>query len=576
MERAMRLSTTMTGQTGKVYLVGAGPGEIAYLTLQAHHLLTQAEVVIYDALVDPKLLELTPASCLHLNVGKRGNLPSTSQAEINRLLVEHCQTGKRVVRLKNGDPFIFGRSNAEIAALSTAGCDFEVVPGLSSALAVPLLAGIPLTEPMSSRYFAVLSAHDPTVLNWQALSQIDTLVILMGGKYFAEVIHQLRSQGRSPQTPVAVIRWGGRPDQQVWRGSLDDILEQTAGESLSPAVVVVGEVARLQLRAADTGLDPAIEADTATWGDGATDLEADTGKRGRGEAENFQGSSPPPLSIASPLAGKTILVTRSAGQSSQFNHCLNQQGAQVIEMPALEIGPPSSWEALDWAIAQSAGFDWLILTSTNGVDYFFERLCHQGRDIRALAGIQIAVVGQKTATSLKQRGIQPDFIPPEFVADALVRHFPNGDNLAGTRILFPRVETGGRETLVTELVAKGAEVIEVPAYQSRCPATINPLALNALRGQSVDVITFASSKTVKNFCQLLDQATRKLALDSTGELIDHQWQAWLKGVCLASIGPQTSKACKTLLGRVDIEAIEYTLEGLTQAIVNHYKRDSSS
>ena len=218
-------------------------------------------------------------------------------------------------------------------------------------------------------------------------------------------------------------------------------------------------------------------------------------------------------------------------------------------MPAIEIVPPSSWSALDNAIAHLSDFDWLILTSTNGVEYFFDRLATQGRDARALAGVKIAVVGEKTASCLKQRGLQPDFIPPNFVADSLVEHFP--EPLDGKKVLFPRVETGGREVLVKELTASGAEVMEVAAYESRCPEAIAPSALDALQRRAVDIITFASSKTVQNFCHLL-KPHADINLD---------------GICIASIGPQTSKTCLSLLGRVDIEAKEYTLDGLLQAIV---------
>ncbi len=504
----------MTEGNGKVYLVGAGPGEVAYLTVRAQQLLAQAEVLIYDALVDSHLLQLVTPSCLKLDVGKRGGRPSTPQAEINRLLVEHCVKGKQVVRLKSGDPFIFGRSTSEIQALKVAGCSFEVVPGISSALAAPLLAGIPLTDPVLSRCFAVLTAHDPDQLNWDALVQLETLVILMGGQQLAEIVYQLQRYGRSLQTPVAVIRWAGCPQQQVWTAQLGNIVEQTAGVSLSPVVIVIGEVVRLR-NYLDTNM------------------------------KNIEHPPPPLL----PLSGKTILVTRSLGQSGQFSDRLQQEGATVIEMPALEIGPPSNWEALDDAIAHISDFNWLILTSTNGVDYFFERLATQGKDVRALAGVKIAVVGEKTAQSLKQRSLQPDFVPPDFVADSLVEHFP--EQLQGKRVLFPRVESGGREVLVKELIAQGADVVEVAAYQSRCPVAIAPDALDALQRRAVDVITFASSKTVQCFSQLLEA---------------HDGAIW-DGVCIASIGPQTSKTCRQLLGRVDVEAEEFTLERLTQAIV---------
>ena len=236
----------MSQQTGKVYLVGAGPGDVAYLTVRAQQLLAQAEVLVYDALVDAQLLQLVPNDCLKLDVGKRGGRPSTPQAEIDRLLVEQCQQGKQVVRLKSGDPFIFGRTTSEIQALVANNCPFEVVPGISSALAAPMLAGIPLTDPVLSRGFAVVTAHEPDALDWEALARLETLVILMGGRQIGEIVYQLHRYGRSLQTPIAIIRWAGSPQQQVWIANLGNIVEQTAGVSLSPVVIVIGEVVRLR------------------------------------------------------------------------------------------------------------------------------------------------------------------------------------------------------------------------------------------------------------------------------------------------------------------------------------------
>ncbi|MBD2356955.1 uroporphyrinogen-III C-methyltransferase [Tolypothrix sp. FACHB-123] len=514
---------------GKVYLVGAGPGDIEYLTVKADNLLQQAQVLVYDALVDEQLLQRVSPDCLKLDVGKRGGKPSTPQAEINQLLVHYCQQGKQVVRLKSGDPFIFGRCSAEIQALKAAGCAFEVVPGISSALAAPLLAGIPLTDPVLSRCFAVLTAHEPEALDWEALSRLETIVILMGGQHLAEIVHRLIRQGRSRLTPIAIIRWAGTVNQQIWTGELGNILEITAGLSLSPVVIVIGEVVGLR-----NYLQPEkipTEQLTIT-------------------------KTPSPVTMTAnsqlPLNGKTILVTRAVGQSSQFCDRLTAAGATVIEMPTLEIGPPSSWEALDRAIATLAHFDWLILTSTNGVDYFFDRLTALGKDSRSLANLKIAVVGEKTAQSLKKRGLHPDFIPPNFVADSLVENFP--EELLGKKVLFPRVESGGREVLVKELTAKQAEVTEVAAYQSCCPNSIPQTAELALKNHEVDAITFASSKTVQFFCQLINSKFTNLA-------------DVLTGVCIASIGPQTSKTCQELIGRVDVEAEEYTLDGLTQALI---------
>ncbi len=523
---------TPVSTIGKVYLVGAGIGDIGYLTVRSHQILASADTVVYDALISLELLDLVPTNCQKIDVGKRGGQPSTPQAEINQLLVTECQLGKQVVRLKSGDPFIFGRSASEIQALVAAGCHFEVIPGISSALAAPLLAGIPLTDPVLSRCFAVVTAHQPNDLNWEALAGIDTLVILMGGRNLKTIITHLHRHGRSLQTPVAIIHRAGSPQQQIWEGNLGNIPEKTAGVSLSPAVIVVGEVA---------GLRPYLQS---------------PGKV-QDEALNIAHTVTNQEQIPLPLANKTILVTRSAGQSSEFSTSLQQAGAKVIEMPTLEIGAPSTWEPLDGAIAQLSSFNWLILTSSNGVEYFFERLSTQGQDTRALAGLKIAVVGKKTAQSLAQYHLQPDFIPPNFVADSLVENFP--ETIKGQKILFPRVESGGREVLVKELTAQGAEVMEVPGYESRCPEAIAPPAFTALQRGQVDIITFASSKTVHNFCELLK---KELSLRGATTNLS----IFLQNVGIASIGPQTSQTCIALLGRVDVEAQEYTMTGLQTAI----------
>ncbi|MGB3513809.1 MAG: uroporphyrinogen-III C-methyltransferase [Microcoleaceae cyanobacterium] len=511
----------MTKLPGKVYIVGAGPGSKEYLTVQAYCLITEAEVLIYDALVDDSILQLPPVNCLKIEMGKRGGKVSMPQSEINSLLIEKCQLGKQVIRLKGGDPFIFGRAATEIQALIKAGCEFEVVPGISSTLAAPLLAGIPLTDTVMSRAFVVLTAHNIEALDWERISQIETLVILMGARNLSEIVHQLLRHQRLPQTPVAIIQNCATPKQQIWIGSLNDILQQTNAEYLSPCVVIVGEVVRLR--------------DYLKY------------------PNNMIREKSAVKTEIAPLANKTILVTRAAGQSSKFSDRLQKEGAKVIEMPALVITPPSSWHDLDQAINNMNSFHWLILTSTNGVDYFWQRLVEKGKDSRALAGVKIAVVGKKTAESLRSRGLEPDFIPPNFVADSLVEKFP--EQLSGKKVLFPRVETGGREVLVKELNAKGAEVIEVAAYESSCPENIVPEALLGLQNYQVDIITFASSKTVRNFCYLIGENQQELSED------------WLDNICIASIGPQTSQSCQSLLGRVDVEAKEYTLDGLTEAII---------
>ena len=542
----------MSDRIGKVYLVGSGVGSLAHLTVRAQQLLSATEVLVYDALVDTELLQLVPENCLKLDVGKRGGKPSTAQADINQLLITHCRQGQQVVRLKSGDPFVFGRCTAEIQALVEASCPFEVIPGLSSALAAPLLASIPLTDPALSHCFAVLSAHEPDLLDWESLARLDTLVILMGAKTLPEIIDRLLRHGRSPQTPIAIIRWAGHPQEQLWISTLEAIVHHVGRHLLSPCIIVIGEVVRLR---------PYLQS--PLWSEGVvskpTPLENNTPQSHTPlenhaplETDVSTEAIPEPM----PLRGKTLLTTRAAGQSSQFTQLLQQQGATVIEMPALEIYPPSSWAALDDAIAQLQTFDWLILTSTNAVDHFFDRLTVQDKDARALAGVQVAVVGQKTAARLQQRGIQPDFVPPNFVADSLVESFPERDHLSRLKLLFPRVETGGREVLVKEFTTQGATVVEVPAYETGCTKALSPEAIAAFQQGRIDILTFASSKTVRCFAQLW-KASHAEPLPPT--------------VQIASIGPQTSKDCLECFGRVDIEAKKFTLPGLTEAIVQWAK-----
>ncbi len=538
-------------QLGTVYIVGAGPGRLDYLTVRGYTLLQRAECLVYDALVDEGLLELLPEGCDRIDMGKRGGQPSPPQAEITQLLVKLSQSGRSVVRLKSGDPFIFGRTAGEVQALNEAGCPVEVVPGISSALAAPLLAGIPLTDPVWSHGFGVVTAHDPDLLDWATLAQLPTLVVLMGSRHLEEMIQRLRQNGCRGDMPVAIIRWGGHPQQQVWEGTLLTIRQVTRGEALSPCVIVFGEVVRLRRY---------LGAATASGSDGVRDAEFITPSLGQTRRSAptvtpspIHPSTHPPIHPSThPLSNKTILITRAAEQSSAFADLLTAQGATVVDLPALEIRSPSNWAGLDGAIAALPTFRWLLLTSANAVNFFVDRLLEQGTDLRALGGLKIAVVGRKTAAVLRNRGLVPDFVPPDYVADSMVENFP--ENVAGQRLLFPRVESGGREVLVQEFTASGAEVVEVAAYESGCPEFPDAQAIEALRAGRVDVITFASSKTVAHTAQLLEQG------------LGSQWQSFLDSVAIASIGPKTSDTCRKLLGRVDIEPAEYTLDGLTEAI----------
>lgn len=506
--------------SGKVYLLGAGPGNIDYLTVRGQQVLQQADCLIYDALVDQRLLSQLAPNCDTIQVGKRGGQPSTPQSDINQLLVSHCRQGKQVVRLKSGDPFIFGRAAGEIQALKAADCNFEVIPGVSSALAAPLLNAIPLTDPALSHGFGVFTAHSLASLDWSSLAKLETLVLLMGGRHLGEICYQLQAHNRHGDTPVAVIQWASQPQQRLWQGTLLNIAQVTKGEQLSPCIIVIGEVVRLR----EFLSPPAVSNSDVSSG-----------------------------VFSLPLAHKTILVTRAAGQSSSFTPLLTDRGATVIDMPALEIRPPSSWAAVDRALADLQQFDWLILTSANAVNWFLDRLIEQGYDLRQLAHLKLAVVGKKTDRALTERGLRADFMPADYVADALVAEFPLP--LAGLKLLFPRVETGGRDVLVKEFSAQGATVTEVAAYESGCPPAMTAVAVTALRQGQVDAITFASSKTVRHFKQLM--------MAKFGD----EWMTIIQGIAIASIGPQTSQTCLAELGRVDIEATTYTLDGLTDALV---------
>ncbi len=527
------MKNIVSNTTGKVFIVGAGIGGVEFLTVRARDLISTAEVIISDALVDRSLLDLAVPTADLIIAGKRGGQESIKQAEINQMLVEKCLQGKQVVRLKSGDPWIFGRSLPEISALQAADCAWEVIAGVSSAIAAPMLAGIPLTEVDTSSCFAVMTGHDLSRLPWEAIAKIPTLVILMGTNNLGELLAKL-SDGKSADTNIAIVRWCGRPEQQVWTGTVTDISGKLPAGSLSPSVIIVGEVVKFH-------------------GQLSQDLNLKVVAPPKAEQQPSVLQEQEHL----PLQGRTILVTRAAGQASQFTDLLISQGASVIEMPTLAIVPPTSWEMLDQAIAQISNYDWLILTSANAVESFFGRLRASGQDSRALHSLKIAVVGRKTAEVLSNYGITPDLVPNDFIADALVDAFLAIPDhvLTGKRMLFPRVQSGGREILVEQLQQQGAIVDAIPAYESGCPEAIDPVALAAIQNQRLDAIAFASSKTVKHFCQLLDQIAPR-----------QTWQSWITSVQIASIGPQTSKTCHDLLGRVDCEAVEYTLEGLAEAI----------
>jgi uroporphyrinogen III methyltransferase/synthase len=482
-----------------IVLVGAGPGAPEHLTLAAREALQRADVVIYDTLIDPRILALLPPQV------ETRSVQGLSQDEINHLLLQHYNNGQRVVRLKSGDPFIFGKATQELQALDTANCMYHVIPGISTITGAATLAGIPLTDRDWGRTIGVFTAHAPENLDWSALARMDTLVGLMGVGHLAHIQTKLLQNGRSPETPVALVHRAGQVGQSVWRGTLAQLTTQAAQ---APSVLIVGAGA------------------------------------------NYHAQS------RLPLQGKNILITRAVGSGSELEELLREQGASVVSMPTLVVQPPPDWAPLDQAIGNLQEFNWLILTSGNAVDYFLERLWYHRQDVRALAHLKIAVVGEKTAWHLRQWGLKADLIPSEFVADQLLAEFPQ--DCQDLRVLFPRVASGGRDVLVQGLQQRGAQVSEVAAYETTCPQEIPKFILDYLRQGYIDVLTFTSSKTVAHCYQLLEQVA------------PGQWQDWLKSSRLAVIGPQTARTCERYFQRVDMVAKEYTLAGLVQAVIDYW------
>ncbi len=497
---------------GKVYLVGAGPGDPGLITLKGVQALRRAEVVIYDYLANPRLLSFAPPQAEKIYVGKKGGHHTLSQEGINRLLVEKALAGQVVVRLKGGDPFVFGRGGEEIEALLEYDIPFEVVPGVTSALAVPAYAGIPVTHRHYTSTLALVTGHEAegkkdSAIDWEALSRIGTLIFLMGMKNLPRICENLKRQGRSPETPVAVIQWGTTPRQKVAQGTLSDISERVKAAGLSaPAIILVGEVVKLRER--------------FRW---------------------FEDR---------PLFGKRILVTRTREQASKLSERLEELGAEVLEIPTIKIVPPESFEELDQAIREIEGFDWLIFTSQNAVRYFGERLYAAGKDARALSKAKIAAIGTATAESLKEIGLSADLIPREFRAEGLIEAFL-GEDLKGRRILLPRAAEA-REILPEKLRERGAEVRVVTAYRTILPEESREALIAALE-EGVDVVTFTSSSTARNFFRLLDGR-----------------EELLRKVTLASIGPITSETLRQLGHAPGIEAREYTIAGLIEAILEHF------
>lgn len=500
---------------GKVYLIGAGPGDPGLLGLKAKECLETADAVVYDRLADPRIIEFCRKDAEMVYVGKASANHTMRQPDINKLLVKLAAEGKTVARLKGGDPFVFGRGGEEAIELLEAGHPFEFVPGVTSAIAVAEYAGIPVTHRHVATSFAVITGHeDPTkgesTINWKGLATaVDTLVFLMGVENIERISSQLIANGRSADCPAAVIRWGTRPEQRTLITTVGQAAADVKATGMKPpAIFLVGEVVKLR--------------EQLQWFDNK------------------------------PLFGKTVVVTRARAQASVLTKKLEAQGARVLEVPAIKIVPPADFAALDKAISEIDTYKWLILTSVNGVEYFFDRLLKAGKDSRALCGVKIAAIGSATAEALKGYGITADLIPSAYKAEELADALA-ADTKAGDKLLLARAKIA-RNVLPERLRALGAQVDVVTAYETVADCQNKEELLEALESGEASLVTFTSSSTVTNL------------LDVLGDKKD-----LLNKVALAAIGPVTAETLEKHGLKPAVSAAEYTIDGLMTAIEEYYK-----
>jgi uroporphyrinogen III methyltransferase/synthase len=490
--------------TGKVYLVGAGPGDARLLTLRAAELIASADLIALDALVANDIAAMIPKRAQVVYVGKRAGAHAVPQDQINRLLIDEANNGKRVVRLKGGDPFVFGRGGEEAEELAAAGVSFEIVPGISSAIAGPGYAGIPVTHRAYATSVTLVTAHEAdsgsTGIQWSALAQLDgTIVFMMGFANLGAIVRNLTEHGMSSARGCAVVSKATRADQRSVAGTLADIESRVAAASLeTPALIVVGDVVKLY--------------ETINW---------------------FE---------SRPLFGQRIVVTRAREQASELKRMLEDSGAQVVQFPTIEIAPPVSFDSLDRVI--DASYHWLIFTSTNGVASFFERLFARGKDVRALAGTKIAAVGSSTAADLRARGIAADVMPQRFISTELLPLL--ADDQRGIRTAVVRAESGNDE-LIAELRRRGGEVDLAVAYRT----VAADVDLDALRGR-IDAVTFTSASTVENFFA-------KLPEEESARVLEH--------ATIASIGETTSAALRKFGKEPHVVAKTATIQDLHDALV---------
>lgn len=510
----------MNEKKGIVYLVGAGPGDIGLLTVKGMRCLQKAEVVIYDFHLNAQILNYINHDAEFIYAGKQGGRHTMTQDEINVAIVQKAKEGKNVCRLKGGDPFVFGRGGEEAQVVAREGIPFEVVPGVSSSVAAPAYAGIPLTHRLYSSSFAVIPGYEDTTkeessIDWAKLATgVGTLVFLMAVKNIEILTKKLIENGRSPETPVAVIRWGTRPDQKTLVSTLKDIARLVREKDIRPpAVTVVGDVVNL-----------------------------------RNELNWYE---------KKPMFGHRVLVTRE--HSGGFES-LEELGAEVIQFPTIEIVPPESWDELDNAIDTIESYDWLIYTSSNAVRYFFSRLFEKKRDIRELKGLKICAIGAKTAASIEKFGIRVDLVPESFNAEGLIEAFikevrsRGGVTLhlqvfQGMKFLLPRAEVA-RE-IFPEKVRELGGTIDVPVtYRAVRPEIHGKRLKRFLKEGRITIATFTSAATFNNFRDILSE-------DADG---------LLKGVAIAAIGPVTARAIEKAGLQVKIMPAEATIEALVEEI----------
>ena len=497
-------------------MVGSGPGDPGLLTVKGLHCIQEADAVVYDRLARESLLANVKPEAELIYVGKKPGEPTMSQEKINALLVELGCAGKTVVRLKGGDPYVFGRGGEEAQELDRNGLPFEVVPGITSGIAAPAYAGIPVTHRGTSTSVAFITGHeDPTKgesdVDWKALANgAETLVLYMGVGRLAEISNELIAGGRNPETSVACIRWGTRADQQTVTGTLGNIAQRVAEANLKPpAITVVGDVVALR----DEGLD---------W---------------------FEKRS---------LFGRRVVVTRALAQAGELSRELEALGAEVLEFPTIEIRPPEDFGPLDDAIRNLDSFDWIVFTSVNGVEAFVGRLMHHGLDLRSVPrAAKLGAIGPATAQRIEGKGLRVDVVPEEYRAEALIGAL-EGNSLGGRRVLIPRAKVA-REILPEKLRESGAEVVVPPAYESVPSSQGKERLEKLLESGEVDCVTFTASSTVENFVWAFGE-------EEAGRL--------LSKTRLAYIGPITADTGRKYGLKVDAEAEQYTIPGLVRAVTN--------